>query len=148
MTTTAPSEESAPPALFDHCVRTYEAMLAQAQPHESGQIVYEGFLTQLITAQLNLSVPYYTSVRKQLMRMGCIRQLKRGGGTAPSQWELIYQPTEEAFFKAHESKERPASKFDIMQEQINDLSDLVSKVERDVHHIKLAMAEHFGVEEE
>jgi hypothetical protein len=56
-------------------------------------VVYEGMLTKLVTEDLGLPVPYYTKVRQFLMAMGCIRQLRRGGGSAPSQWELIREPT-------------------------------------------------------
>src|SRR5690348_13949878 len=113
------AEQGAPPALFEHCVNTYRAMLSEAQPvsqittimdsieggiESEGDpdeiMVYEGFFTQLVTSRLNLSVPYFTQIRKALMNMGCIRQLKRGGGTSPSQWELIYEPTLEAFMNA------------------------------------------------
>lgn len=120
------NEDKAPPALFEHCQKVYAAMLREAKPldvigedkaevrrdGDSVEIVadrkrimvYEGFLTQLITGKLNLSVPYYTSTRQNLIRMGCIRQLRRGGSTTPSQWELVYEPTLEAFMKNRGNK--------------------------------------------
>jgi len=64
---------------------------------EGKLLIYEGFLTTLVTRQLNLSVPYYTSVTNVLKRMGCVRQLRRGGGSAPSQWLLIKEPQEKDF---------------------------------------------------
>lgn len=153
---TTPTDESAPPALFDHCVNTYRTMLKEAKsvahfdPAASTEsskqvIVYEGFLTQLVTGKLNLSVPYYTSVRKRLMDMGCIRQLKRGGGTSPSQWELIYEPTLEAFMNSHSSsKVAKQNKESMLKEQIVNLSARVSDLETTVEAILEALAEQFG----
>lgn len=92
-----------PPALFIHCVRTYNKMLERAtnsiiSPVEpnNDMIIYEGFFVRLV-AELGLSTPYFSYCRQALIDMGCIRQIKRGGGTGKSQWELIRVPTEELF---------------------------------------------------
>lgn len=141
------AEGEAPPALFEHCCRVYEAMRQEAAPQgERGVMVYEGFLTRLITVKLNLSVPYYTTIRKQLIRMGCIRQLKRGGGTAASQWELIYEPTEEAFFRAVDVKPKPETKVDLLSKQVNDLSNDVSELQIQMEQVIGTLADHFGTE--
>lgn len=163
------TEDSAPPALYDHCVNTYRAMLREAKSvvtfaealnsagagelaelnisdNQNQIIVYEGFLTQLVTGKLNLSVPYYTHVRKALMEMGCVRQLKRGGGTSPSQWELIYEPTLEAFMSAQSGKKKPPkqTKESMLQEQVNALNSRVSDLEGQVEAVLEALAEQFG----
>lgn len=163
MTTTTP-EESAPPALFEHCVNTYKEMLRQAksvvtvspgdpnalegsddEEDRAGQIiVYEGYFTQLVTSKLNLSVPYYTAIRKTLLEMGCIRQLKRGGGTSPSQWELIYEPTFEAFQSAKPKKASKQTKDAMIQEQLDTLSTRVSDLEDLMEDIRRALIEQFG----
>src|SRR4051794_10906529 len=99
----------ATPVLFLHCRQVYDAMMQQAFKTGGGEttdgpepemVVYEGRLVQLITRDLHLSVPYYSHVRTALMRMGCIRQLRRGGGGSPSQWELIHELTEELFLNS------------------------------------------------
>jgi hypothetical protein len=95
-------DDKSTPALFGHCVNTYEAMLAEAKkvPFDGGQsegMVYEGFLTALFRDKLNLSVPYFTSVTQALKRMGCIKQLRRGGSSTRSQWLLITDPTLELY---------------------------------------------------
>lgn len=174
MTATVPDETSAPPALFDHCRKTYKEMLAQAHAvvdmstvtgidpddetiissrlDEDGTrhgniIVYEGFLTQLVTSKLSLSVPYYTSIIGALKRMGCIRQLKRGGGSAPSQWELIYEPTLEAFYNAQPAKVRKPDKHMALQEQVDNLSRRVSDMEDWREDVMESLTELFGVEQ-
>lgn len=161
-TQTPPAEESAPPALFDHCRRTYQAMLREAQTviqpssdepdeldeSEAGSIVvYEGFLTHLVTRQLNYSVPYYTSIRNNLIRMGCIRQLKRGGGSSPSQWELIYEPSESAFLSAQPPKRPKQTKQDALAEQVRNLSARVSELEGWQKQVNTSLVENFGVED-
>lgn len=91
------SQGDAPAAmLYQHCESAYNKMLETAK-RVDGAVVWEGALTRLITHDLNLSIPYYTSITRTLRAMGCIRQLKRGGGTAGSQWELINDPSEEKF---------------------------------------------------
>lgn len=88
--------EAAPAAMFLHCSAVYEKMLSRSSRVQAdGQtqmIVYEGMLTRLVVEELGLPVPYYTKIRTSLISMGCIRQLKRGGGTSPSQWEIITEP--------------------------------------------------------
>jgi hypothetical protein len=119
----------APPALFEHCVNVYKAMFEHAHAVTTDDlkgtvgdvIVYEGFLTKLITQELNLSVPYYTSIRKALIDMGCIRQLRRGGSTTESQWELVYEPTLRAFMEQKPERSRPQSKTEARDVKIAEL---------------------------
>lgn len=161
--TTQETETSAPPALFDHCVNTYKAMLDSAKSVTTGDdgedvelsddrlpnsiIVYEGFLTHLVTVELRLSVPYYTSIRKKLMEMGCIRQLKRGGGNSPSQWELIFEPTLEAFTKATPKKTPTQDKDAMLRDQVAQLAQRVSSLEDTQKAMLEAWSEQFGSEQ-
>lgn len=144
------ADDTPPPALFDHCVRTYNAMLAEAKqvivlpdieddlaPGDRAQelshiIVYEGFLTHLF-AKLNLSVPYYTSVMTRLKAMNCVRQLRRGGSTTPSQWELVYEPTYEAFARQAPPKKRGtgrSAKDAQVDDQLTILANRVAALEK------------------
>jgi hypothetical protein len=87
------------PALFDHCVEVYKELCRRAE--EQGQSeedypTWEGFTTKVFK-DLRLSVPYYTAVMNALKKMDCVRQLKRGGGGAPSRWLLLQEPTRELF---------------------------------------------------
>lgn len=151
----------APPALFLHCVAAYEAMLNQAHYLNTDELcaggagystrqdilIYEGFLTQLVQKDLSLSVPYYTSIRKSLIDMGCIRQLKRGGGTAPSQWELIYEPTFEAFESATPSKIPKQTKEEATMQQIQALSNRIGVLEKQFEEIVQLLQKTYGTEE-
>lgn len=92
-------------------------------------IVWEGFLTRFITEELHLSVPYYSSVTLALKRMGCIKQLRRGGGSSPSQWELITEPTEELFTNKLPKKEPQVSRQSQLQEQVNSQETRIKALE-------------------
>ena len=115
--------------MFEHCSKVYSAMHEEAKrvdTAEGGMIVYEGFLTALVTKKLNLSVPYYTSVMRVLKDMGCVRQLRRGGGTAPSQWMLIREPDEASFTQASPKKEKPKPDSPVGDQRFNDLNKRVN----------------------
>ena len=125
---TALEPGTAPPANFEHCQNVYKAMLSNSTRIE-GVIVYSGFLTKLITQELSLSVPFYTSLMRELKRMGCVKQLKRGGGTAPSEWELVKAPTLDDFMEARPAK-APAN------DRLGALSQRVGTLERQLQEMK------------
>lgn len=78
------------PANFTHCVRVYEAMHNEIDMDGN----WKGSLTKLLPT-LNLPAPYYTQITRELKRMGCIVQLRRGGGGAHSVWALHQEPTKD-----------------------------------------------------
>lgn len=132
------SDTDVPVALYGHCLITYQTMLSEASgvvDDDNTIIVWEGMLTRLITAQLNLSVPYYTAVTKALKRMGCIRQLKRGGGTAPSQWELLKEPTEELFINAMPKRVPKMDRYELIQMQLDSQNNRILKLEKILENI-------------
>jgi hypothetical protein len=142
------------PIVFEHCKTVYDAMDKKAKlvypdgeapedvlepgvesaSHPDEMLVWEGMLTALITKELHFSVPYYSKIRNELMRMGCIRQLRRGGGSSPSQWELICAPTRERFLSDNtdglpkSADERRLlmleERLDTLQESLKTQSDL------------------------
>lgn len=121
------------PAIYGHCERTYQAMRAQAEARdvEGGRIiVWEGFLTQLLGKELNLPTPYYTSVRNNLVRMECVRQLQRGGGNSPSQWELIRPPTPKLFLEKAPKRSQRDRELETLRGQVSDLRDRQNKLEK------------------
>lgn len=143
-------EQSAPPALFQHALKTYEAMLIKAKEVSTTEgvlVVYEGKLTDLITKELYLSTPYYTSITRVLKAMGCIQQLKRGGGSAPSQWLMVKMPTLEDFTQHEEDNpgatklnrydRRPATRLEMeeMKQTVAALRDQIRTLERKIQTI-------------
>lgn len=128
-------EDRAPiPALFTQCLEVYEAMadqasMQQAYPDVAEEfLVYEGFLTRLITQDLHFSNPYYTKVTKKLKAMDCIRQVKRGGSTSPSRWALLQSPTMKLFEVAVDSnKNRGSGMKADLQQQIRDLNERMTR---------------------
>jgi len=122
------------PALFTQCLEVYETManqasMQQAYPDtEEEFLVYEGFLTRLITQDLHYSNPYYTKVTQRLKAMDCMRQIKRGGSTTPSRWALLQTPTLELFKKAvSQTSTRTVSSNESMKQQIRDLNERLNR---------------------
>lgn len=135
-----PGEEEPVPAVFLHCQAVYEAMFAKATK-QGDSMVYEGFLTKLVTVELRLSVPYYTTITRALKEMGCIKPLRRGGSTTESQWEVCYEPTLEAYKEILKArKEDPDYKPKLtvagksawrgqMEQQMKDLNERQTRIE-------------------
>lgn len=138
---------------YRYCVETYAKMKATAQTYTSEQTgsgmrqlarpmtVWEGFFTKLITEDLGLSVPYYTAIRRELIRMECIRQLRRGGGSSPSQWELLREPTEELWHSAPPKRSQTNSKQDATAGQVGDLIKRIEVLEQHMEVIIAALAD-------
>jgi hypothetical protein len=123
--------EEAPPRLYEHCLAVFARMKREAHPTQIEGIhalVYEGFLTRLFS-ELQLATPYYTSVMQRLKKMGCVRQLSRGGGNSPSRWELIKDPIWEDFEAAEQRRLQSATKLGQVQGQIADLNRRVIALE-------------------
>jgi hypothetical protein len=124
-------EEPGPPALFEHCSVVFEDMKKAAKPEQLEGIhafVYEGFLTRLF-AQRQLATPYYTRVMQALKIMGCVRQLSRGGGTAPSRWELITEPTLELFDILEQKRLKIQTKLGQVADMTNQNSKKIGTLE-------------------
>jgi hypothetical protein len=118
------------PALFEHCQKVYSAMLKEAKGHSIGpydegdpnqdstpktMVIYEGHLTALVAA-IPLSGPYYTHCMNALKGMGCVKQIRRGGGSSPSQWEMLTEPTKDMFLQLEESGPKKAPKVSRMDQ--------------------------------
>lgn len=153
---TPSTTESAPAALYGHCESTYTAMIAEAKSITSAEtllttVVWEGMLVNLITGKLHLSVPYYSSITKALKRMGCIRQIRRGGGTSPSLWEIIKAPSIEGFLKDLPIREVAKSKQALIQTQLDSLIARVGVLEgifKEFFDKELAASEQEGKQDE
>jgi hypothetical protein len=115
------------PAMFDHVCAVYKAMRAQAEMDEEYScLVYEGHLTQLFR-RLKLSVPYYTTIKNRLIAMGCIEQIKRGGGAALSRWLLWREPTLDEYHAVTERRPRKeGDRYSIVEQRIRDLQKLAA----------------------
>jgi hypothetical protein len=120
--------------LFDHCAKVYKAMLDASHVEEiDGEAVrvYEGHLTKLVNG-LDLAAPYYTSTKNALADMGCIAQLRRGGGTAQSRWILVKEPSEDLFNETPELNKPGTGKMAVMEQQLRDLKKRMDRVEQAV----------------
>lgn len=117
-------QEDAPDSLFFHCNDVYEKMMTHSKEVETEDgmgtmIIYEGHLTHLFTREMHLSTPYYTKVTRALKRMGCIRQVRRGGGPQPSQWEMIRNPTRSSFeYDKPKPEKQGSTKIEMLEDQM------------------------------
>jgi hypothetical protein len=126
------NELMAPPAAFDHCIRVYaildeEAVLEDVKTEDEtlNLKVWSGALTKVFQ-RLELATPYYTSVMAHLKAMGCVEQLSRGGGSAPSKWVLYQEPTRELFDEAPAMKpQKTADRLKALEQQVRDLTKMV-----------------------
>ena len=127
----------APPALFVHCCKVYELMQQESvlRPMPNGgedALIWEGSLTQLITRQANLALPFYTSVTRRLKSMGCIHSLRRGGGSSPSVWQLLKEPEYGDYLGCGDAGGKGViKKHDqvVLVQRVNDLSKRVLELE-------------------
>jgi hypothetical protein len=122
-------DEKPPSVVYDHCKAVYNEMVSQARDEGDDGLVYEGHLTKLF-AQLQLSTPYYTAVRKHLMAMECIVQLRRGGGSSSSRWRLLREPDEDSFRSFETLNRARSGKTAALEQQVRDLNRRVSTLEQ------------------
>ncbi len=114
------------PAILDHCMAAYEAMVEESETEDEG-LVYQGFLTKLILNNLSLSMPYYTKVTKELKRMGCIHQLRRGGSTTPSRWLLLREPTMQLYEDSKEAREMIGTdRVSVLEQRVRDQQEQIN----------------------
>lgn len=124
----------AEPALYQHCEAVYRQMEREATlrvvDDDDEILVYEGYLTKLVTA-LRLPNPYYTFITNALQTMGCIQQLRRGGGSTPSQWWLRFAPTSELYTatKGDTNYAKRTDRYAALEQQIRDLNRRVQDLE-------------------
>jgi hypothetical protein len=111
------------PVMFDHCLTVYKKMAEEATDD-----LYEGFSTKLVQS-CGLPSPYYTAVMRRLKEMGCIEQLRRGGGNAVSVWKLIRPPTEFLFDAIDLSNRRKPTRYDSVEQKVRDLNARVLEME-------------------
>jgi hypothetical protein len=124
------------PALWEHALKTYETMHRQAkQEVVEGEkaTVYEGFLSRLIRDDLGIAIPYYGKILRVLSKMGCIAQIKRGGGNSPSRWILFKGPSREEFdavYRTEKVRESPTeTRLDVLEQRVKDIQQGAPRVD-------------------
>ena len=140
-------------ALYDHCITVFDEMFKEAEPEpapdlreglgapdgedvvtSSGYMIWTGHTTQLF-ARLGMATPYYTTVMQTLKKMGCVEQVKRGGGNSMSKWRLVRRP-EEQFFEAAEKLKKPIQGTQkALEQQVRDLNNRVLTLEDRMHDL-------------
>jgi hypothetical protein len=142
-------EERPMKALYDHCVTVFDEMFKEAVPEEtaqlekdgiaatarsdievvpSGYMIWTGHLTQVF-ARLGMATPYYTSVMSALKKMGCVEQVKRGGGNSMSKWRLVRRPEEDFFHAAEKLKLPTQGSQKALEQQVRDMNKRLTELE-------------------
>lgn len=135
------------PQNYQYCKQVYQVMQNEARKFTAEQtgsvpmVVWEGFFTKLITEDLGLSVPYFSMIRRELIRMECIRQLRRGGGSSPSQWELLQEPTEDLWHSSPAKRMQTNSKQEATASQVGDLIKRIELLEQHMEVLIQALAD-------
>jgi hypothetical protein len=128
------SEKQVLPAIYEHCKTVYNQMEEEAKLVD-GTLLWEGHLTKLF-GRLHLSVPYYTTVTRELKRMGCIKQWRRGGGNASSMWEVVMPPTQQAFLdNGSYANARRRSRIERLEQQVREHGTVIAKIQTDYEAI-------------
>jgi hypothetical protein len=131
------------PAQFDHCMRVYAMMDSESRTEEVDgnpegmsveRKVWEGHTTRIFN-DLRLSTPYYTSVMAHLKRMGCVEQLRRGGGSATSLWLLIREPTLDLYEKKGSGHVNPTTLTGRTAENERNIRELNRKMDIILQHL-------------
>jgi hypothetical protein len=138
------------PTLYRHCQEVYAAMEKEARRQPivaNGEttdmefgMVWEGMTTKLFQ-RLRLAVPYFSSVTGALKDMGCIQQLRRGGGGSPSQWLIIQAPTEELWNSKNltevtKQNRNGGKKKQAITQREKDLNERVTELEAQVKELR------------
>jgi hypothetical protein len=143
------TEQKPTSIVFDHCIRVWREMKTQAREEDLSDpmdvpreavvlLVYEGHLTKLF-ANLGLSTPYYTAVMNHLKAMGCVEQLRRGGGNSPSRWALVRAPDEEAFLTIVNQRRFRKGKMAALEQQVRDLTQIANKLHARVQLLEIQL---------
>jgi hypothetical protein len=127
------------PMMWDHIQDVFKQMSDRAEDepvfdsevnNDAERKVYTGHLTSLF-AELQKPAPYYTDIMTALKAMGCVEQLRRGGGSAESKWIICYAPTEEGYlaYLNNRSSGKKPGKVEILEQQIRTLMGRVQSIE-------------------
>lgn len=130
---------TAPPALFNNCLKVYQRMYGEAIStpvksmtdegvSEHDVLVWTGHTTKLFEDE-GLATPQYTFVMQKLIAMGCVIQLQRGGGGGFSKWLLVTEPTRELFDNSLDKPRGRPSKNDIEEQRYRDIIQLLKNLE-------------------
>jgi len=122
--------------MFEHACNVYKEMVVQSEiDPELGLRVYDGHLTNLFK-KLRLAVPYYTDIRNRLISIGCIEQLRRGGGSATSRWVLWKEPDLDEWKLSSSRRPGRGNTMTVLQQQMKDMMAMMRQLEMRVSRLE------------
>lgn len=129
------------PKLFMRCLRIWNAMREQAHPYADPEsfgdnekrLIYVGHISTLAD-QVGEARNYIGQLTRRLRNMGCIAQLRRGGGKGIGQWVILEEPTIALFTASHEMVVPDRSRWQQrMEQRIKDLATEVESLKAQAH---------------
>lgn len=95
--------------------------------------VWTGAMTSVLSDK-GISNGAYTPITGGLQMMGCVEQLRRGGGSTSSQWKLLKKPTIALFESAASSKYRTKERhrFEILEGQLEAAVKRIATLEHQI----------------
>lgn len=105
-------------AVSDQAKRVLDLMVKEAKDG-----VWEGTTTKLL-ARLEIPAPYYSRIMNTLQECGAIKQVRRGGGSSPSKWQIVdpdVDINEAKIAKRQVSRRAMEERLDNIEERIGDI---------------------------
>src|SRR5438552_16082227 len=120
-------EAEALPTFFGHAIKVYSMLEREAVGvvREDGTIVrqWTGFFTHTIK-DAGFSSAYYSRIKPLLIELGCVTQVRRGGGTAPTVFILNHPPVVDDFHQFETRRHKRVRVVDLAQ-RLGALEDIL-----------------------
>lgn len=107
-----------------------------------GAVLWVGALTAMVKEVSPTA--NYGQIAGALQDMGCIEQLRKGGGRSKSVWRLHHPPTVEIADMISKTRNNPRStKQQAIEKQINALNTRIQKLEHDLTSVVNFLQVHY-----
>jgi hypothetical protein len=115
---------------IDYAIRLYEELDRRAFDVPDGR-VFEGSKVEAFRAT-QISQGYYSLLFNQLVELGCIETLRKGGRHRPSIVLLYGAPNREQLAQNYRTRLTKPQTIDTMREWVSQLESRIERLEREV----------------
>ena len=125
------------PSMLPHMQKFYAALAEQAPDG-----AFTGYPTHVFSDS-GIPSSYYAPIRRGLLAMDCVRQVRRGARTVPSEWILLRPPTRELLALIPPDDNESAAKLRlrvlVLQDQVRDLDNRIGEVIQQIEELRQAV---------